>query len=70
MEEYFIFKKLSLAVSASFLIWYAMKRVEKNLTENLANPIELKNGDYAIKKPENKYAVGVDAPIETKVKFK
>lgn len=62
--DYLIFKTLSLAVSASFLIWYAMRRINKDLKENLANPVELETGEYGIKKPEDRYILGIDAPIE------
>ena len=58
--EYLIFKTLAIAVSASILIWYNMKRKEKNLKENKANPQELENGEFAIKKPEDKFLTGVE----------
>lgn len=58
--EYLIFKTLAIAVSASILIWYNMKRKEKNLKENKANPQELENGEFGIKKPEDEFLTGVE----------
>lgn len=69
--EYLIFKTLAFAVTASIIIWYSMKRRKKDLKENEANPKELEDGRYAIKKPENKHLTGVEYDsIETDPKFK
>ncbi len=58
--EYLIFKSLAIAVTASIIIWYNMKRRNKSLKENKANPQELEDGKYAVQKPEDKYMAGVE----------
>lgn len=69
--EYLIFKTLALAVAASIFIWYSMKRKNKDLKENKANPQELEDGRYAIKKPAKEHMTGVEYDsIETDPKFK
>jgi hypothetical protein len=68
--EYLIFKTLALAITSSIMIWQIMKLHNRFLTKNEYNPKELDNGDFAVKKPEDKYMAGIDAPIEIDPKFK
>lgn len=57
MNEYLIYKVLSVAVGVSIYVWKKVKNKKEDVV--YVEPSELENGDFAIPKPEDEFMEGI-----------